>query len=83
MEVIEIEEEDNATLDIRFPEPPRSSRLIVEAKNLTKKYGEKIVLENVNFVLERGEKVAFVGRNGEGKTTFSKILANTESYEAN
>ncbi|MEJ5244313.1 MAG: ABC-F family ATP-binding cassette domain-containing protein [Bacteroidota bacterium] len=81
MEVIEIEEEDNATLDIRFPEPPRSSRLIVEAKNLTKKYGEKIVLENVNFVLERGEKVAFVGRNGEGKTTFSKILANTESYE--
>lgn len=81
MDIIEIEDEDNANLNIRFPEPPRSSRLIVEAKNLTKKFGDKIVLENVNFVLERGEKVAFVGRNGEGKTTFSKILANSEIYD--
>ncbi len=81
IDIIEIEDEDNATLNIRFPEPPRPSRLIVETKNLTKKYDDKIVFENVNFVLERGEKVAFVGRNGEGKTTFSKIIANTEDYD--
>lgn len=81
MEIIEVEEEDNSVINIKFPDPPRSSRLVVETKNLSKKYGENLVLDNINFSLERGERVAFVGRNGEGKTTFSKILANTESYE--
>lgn len=81
IEIIEVEEDDNSLINIKFPEPPRSSRLVVEAKNLTKKYGEKLVFSNVDFTLERGEKVAFVGRNGEGKTTFSKILANTETYD--
>ncbi len=83
VERIEVEEEDIATLKIRFPEPARSSRLIVESKGLTKRYGEKLVLDNIEFAIERGEKIAFVGKNGEGKTTLAKILAKTEDYSGN
>jgi len=71
---IELEEEDNSALKIKFPPAPRSGRVVVEAKNITKKYGSHVVLENIDFSIENGEKVAFVGRNGEGKTTLVKIL---------
>lgn len=78
---IELEEEDNSSLNLRFPEPPRSSRLIIETKKLTKKYGSKLVLNSIDFAIERGEKVAFVGKNGEGKTTLSKIIGGFEPFE--
>lgn len=82
IELIEVEEEDLSKLRFRFPEPPRSSRLLVEAKQLTKSYdGKKIVLDKIDFAIERGEKIAFVGKNGEGKTTLAKIFAKTESYD--
>lgn len=81
MDLIEVEEEDLSKMRFSFAEPPRSSRLIFETKNLCKRYDEKLVLNNVNFAIERGEKVCFVGKNGEGKSTLSKILAGMEEYE--
>ncbi len=81
IERIEVEEEDVISMNLRFPEPPRSSRLVVETKGLKKAFGDKVVLSNVDFALERGEKIAFVGKNGEGKTTFSKILAGFLEHE--
>ena len=75
MDLIEVEEEDLSKMRFSFPEPPRSSRLIFETKNLVKRYDRKFVLNDINFEIERGEKVCFVGKNGEGKSTLSKILA--------
>ncbi len=78
---IEVEEIDGSSIKLRFPEPPRSGRLVAEIKNLSKSYGSNHVLNNIEFAIERGEKVAFVGKNGEGKSTLTKILIGSESYE--
>lgn len=83
VERIELEEDDASSIALRFPEPPRSARLVVETKSLSKYYDSKHVLDSIDFALERGEKAAFVGKNGEGKTTLSKIIAGTESYTGN
>jgi ATP-binding cassette subfamily F protein 3 len=61
-------------MNIRFAPAPRSGTVVVEAENLSKSFGALHVLKNVGFKIERGEKIAFVGRNGEGKTTFSRII---------
>ena len=71
---IEVEEVDNAKLNMKFPPAPRSGRVVVEAKNVSKSYGDLLVLHNLDLTVESGEKVAFVGRNGEGKTTLVKII---------
>ncbi len=71
---IEMEDEENSGMNLKFPPAPRSGKVVAEARSLGKKYGDRVVLENVDLVIERGEKVAFVGKNGEGKTTLSKIL---------
>lgn len=82
MEVIEVEDEDVSAMKFRFPESPRSGKVVIESKNLTKSYdGKKIILKGIDFALDRGEKVAFVGKNGEGKSTFSKIIAGQESFD--
>lgn len=78
---IEVEEEDNSQINFKFPATPRSARIVVSCENLTKSYGEKLVLNNIEFVLERGEKVAFVGRNGEGKSTLTKIIQGYTDYQ--
>lgn len=83
IERIEIEDEEGKKVKIRFPEPPRSARIVVNAHNLSKYYDNYLVLNNIDFVLERGEKVAFVGKNGEGKSTLSKIIAGIEGYQGN
>ncbi len=70
---IEIDEEDNSALHIKFPPAPRSGQVVMEAENLTKAFGDHVIFSDVNLKIERGEKVAFVGRNGEGKTTLSRI----------
>jgi ATP-binding cassette, subfamily F, member 3 len=74
VERIEIEEEDNATLNIKFPPAPRSGSVVVDGLSLSKNYGAHQVLEDIDLVIERGEKIAFVGRNGEGKTTLARML---------
>ena len=69
-----IEQEDLATLNIKFPPAPRSGQIVVEAKDAAKSFGDKKIFSGATFTIERGEKVAFVGRNGEGKTTFARLV---------
>jgi ATP-binding cassette, subfamily F, member 3 len=78
---IEIEKEDDRGMNLKFPSSLRSGTIVVEAAGLKKQFGEHTVLDGVDMVIERGEKVAFVGRNGEGKTTLSRILAGELDYE--
>jgi ATP-binding cassette subfamily F protein 3 len=80
LERIEIDEQELPVMDIRFSPAPRSGTVVVEAENLTKSYGSKLVLDKCGIVIERGEKVAFVGRNGEGKTTLAKIITGETSH---
>ncbi|MCJ7666435.1 MAG: ABC-F family ATP-binding cassette domain-containing protein [Actinobacteria bacterium] len=74
MDRIVIDDEDISAIRIRFPAAPRSGNLIFDATCISKKFGNKTVLENIDFYIKRGERIAFVGRNGEGKTTLSRIL---------
>jgi ATP-binding cassette, subfamily F, member 3 len=78
---IEIEQEDDRGMNLKFPSSLRSGTIVVEAAGLKKQFGEHTVLDGVDMVIERGEKVAFVGRNGEGKTTLSRILVGELDYE--
>ncbi len=78
MERIEVDEEDTASIRFVFPPAPRCGRVAVECIDLHKHYGPKHVLKGIDFALERGEKAAFLGRNGEGKSTLSKIIAGLE-----
>ncbi len=71
---LEVDEEDKSSINLRFPPSPRSGTIVVEAEGLSRSYGTLNVLNKIDFKISRGEKVAFVGRNGEGKTTFSKII---------
>jgi ATP-binding cassette subfamily F protein 3 len=80
MERIEIEPEDDAVFNIRFPSAARSATVVVEASGLGKKFGNREVLKEINIVITRGEKVAFIGKNGEGKTTLSRIIAGDLDY---
>ncbi len=81
LKIIKIDEVDNRNLHFNFIDAPRSGSVVIETKNLSKNYGEHLVLENINLIIERGEKIAFVGRNGEGKTTLSRIILNEIDFE--
>jgi ATP-binding cassette subfamily F protein 3 len=81
LDIIEIDQEDTTTINIKFPPSPRSGTQVLEARDLSVRYGSHAVLDQVEFTLHRGDKVAFVGRNGEGKTTFSKIIVGELPYE--
>ena len=81
MEKLEVDLEDNSSIHFKFPPAPRSGQIVVKAQNFSKAFGEKVILENVDFELQRGEKVAFVGRNGEGKTTFSRCIIGQLPFE--
>ncbi|MFN7119844.1 MAG: ABC-F family ATP-binding cassette domain-containing protein, partial [Saprospiraceae bacterium] len=76
MERIEIEEEDTAGMNLRFPPAPRAGQVVVEGKEVVKRYGDKTVLNHVYIKLDRGDRVAFVGQNGQGKTTLAKMIVN-------
>jgi ATP-binding cassette subfamily F protein 3 len=78
---IEIDEEDKSGIHIKFPPAPRSGKVVVNAENLSKKYNEKEVLQNLEFHIDAGEKIAFVGKNGEGKTTLSRIIVGELEHE--
>lgn len=77
---IELEDEDTSSIHFRFQQAPRSGVVVADAKSLTKQYGEKVILKNLQFEVARNERVAFVGRNGEGKTTLAKIINGTEPF---
>ncbi len=74
LERIEIDQEDKSALSVKFPPAPRSGQIVFKTTDATIGYGSKVVIDNVNITIERGEKIAFVGRNGEGKTTLMKII---------
>lgn len=79
LERVEIDELETSRLTLRFPPAPRSGRTVVKTEQLQKSYETIQVLRGIDFELERGEKIAFVGKNGEGKTTLSKIIAGKEN----
>jgi len=83
VERLEVDEEDKSAINLRFPPAPRSGTVVVEADTLTKKYGTLTVLNKIDFKISRGEKVAFVGRNGEGKTTLSRVIIGEADWEGN
>ena len=74
LELIEVDEEDTSQLRLKFPPSPRSGSYPVQCDMVGKSYGEKLIYSNANFTIERGDKVAFVGRNGEGKSTMVKSI---------
>ncbi|MDD3320755.1 MAG: ABC-F family ATP-binding cassette domain-containing protein [Paludibacter sp.] len=74
LQILEVDEEDTSSLRLKFPPSPRSGNYPVTAENVGKTYGEKRVFANANFMIERGEKIAFVGKNGEGKSTLVKAI---------
>ncbi|MCL2413662.1 MAG: ABC-F family ATP-binding cassette domain-containing protein [Bacteroidales bacterium] len=81
MERIEIDEVDTSTMHFRFPPAPHAGKVVVEVENVVKKYGENLVLDGIDLMLERGEKIAFVGKNGEGKSTLSKIIMDEIPFD--
>ncbi len=81
MDRVEVDETDSSAIRFVFPPAPRSGKVVVEAKSLTKKYGSKLVLNDLDFVIEHGDFVAFVGKNGEGKTTLSRIITGHLDHE--
>jgi len=78
---IEVDEIDESKLNIKFPSAPHSGKIVVEGKHIGKSYGTLKVLEDIDFIIGRGEKVAFVGRNGEGKTTLARIIMQEIEYQ--
>ena len=80
VERIQVEEQDNSVMRLRFPPAPRAGKVVVLAEGVSKSYGDLEVLKNVDLMLDRGEKVALLGKNGEGKTTFSKIVVGELDY---
>ncbi len=74
LERIEVEEEDLATLNIKFPPAPRSGQIVAEVKEVGKAFGDHRVFAGAEFTIHKGDKIALVGRNGEGKTTFARML---------
>ncbi len=81
LEIIEIDEVDNSSLRLKFPPAQRSGDYPVTATDLSKKYGEHIVFKNANMSISRGEKVSFVGRNGEGKSTMIKAIMGEITFD--
>ncbi len=78
MEMIELEE-DGAAIEFRFPQPERSGQTVVKLENLCKYYGDNKVFDGFDFQIERGDKIAILGVNGAGKSTFSRIIADIEA----
>jgi len=80
MDVVEVETTDESAIHFRFPPAPHSGKIVLEGKNLSKDYPRKRVLHSLDFSVIKGDRIAFVGRNGEGKTTLSKIISGDLEY---
>lgn len=83
VERIEVDVEDNSVMNVRFPVSIVPGKIIFEAENLAKNYGENQVLENVDLLIERNSRIAFVGQNGQGKSTLAKMMVNEIDYDGN
>lgn len=81
MERVEVEEEDASAMNLRFPPAQASGKVVLVAENISKSFGEKKVITNQSFQIDRGDKIAFVGKNGMGKTTLTRILVDGLSHE--
>lgn len=81
VERIEVDEDDNSVMSISFPVSVTPGRVVVEAEHVTKKYGDKTILKNISLLVERSSKIAFVGQNGQGKSTFIKAITNDIDYQ--
>ncbi len=81
MEIVEVDEVDTAALNLKFPPAPRSGNYPVIADGLSKTYGDHVVFKDVSLTIARGEKIAFVGKNGEGKSTLVKAIMGEIDYE--
>lgn len=81
LELVEVDEEDTSALRLKFPPSPRSGSYPVMVEGLKKAYGDHVVFDNVHLTIERGDKIAFVGKNGEGKSTLVKCIMNEIKYE--
>lgn len=80
-DVIEVDDEDNSVMNVNFSISKNPGKIIFEAENLKKSFGDDLVFKDLSFILERNSKIAFVGQNGQGKSTLAKILVNEHSYE--
>jgi ATP-binding cassette subfamily F protein 3 len=81
LDLVEVDEEDTSALRLKFPPSPRSGNYPVILEEVSKSYGDHLVFKNASLTLERGEKIAFVGKNGEGKSTLVKAIMNEIEYE--
>ncbi len=81
LQIIEVDEEDTSALKLRFPPSPRSGQYPVIAEGVGKSFGEKTIFKDASFTIQRGDKVAFVGRNGEGKSTLVKCIMGELEFE--
>ena len=78
LEIVEVDESDNASIYFKFPPATRSGKVVVAAEGVTKAYDQKVIFSNIDFMVERGEKIAFVGKNGEGKSTMLKLIVGDQ-----
>lgn len=81
VERIEVDEDDNSVMSISFPVSVTPGRVVIEAEHVTKSYDEKTILKDISLLVERGSKIAFVGQNGQGKSTFIKAIVNEFEYQ--
>jgi len=81
LDKVEVDEIDKSSIFFKFPPAPQSGKIVVEAEHLTKKYEQKEVLHNIDFIIDKGDKIAFVGKNGEGKTTLSRIIVGELEHD--
>ncbi|MDC0870319.1 ABC-F family ATP-binding cassette domain-containing protein [Flavobacteriaceae bacterium] len=81
VELIEVDQDDNATMNVRFAISKEPGKIVVEAEKISKSYGRKQVLENVDLLIERNSKIAFVGQNGQGKSTLAKMMVGDIPFD--
>jgi len=80
MEIVEVDEADTSAIYFKFPPPAHSGNIVLTVEHASKSYGEKHIFSEANFILQKGDRIAFVGRNGEGKTTMMKMIAGQTDY---
>ncbi|UMY66851.1 MULTISPECIES: ABC-F family ATP-binding cassette domain-containing protein [unclassified Flavobacterium] len=81
IERIEVDEDDNSVMSISFPVSKTPGKVVIEAEHVTKKYGDKLIFRDISLLVERGSKIAFVGQNGQGKSTFIKAIVDEIPYD--